>query len=29
MAAREFFLYESRLSPTGASYHKLDAFTLD
>ncbi len=29
MAAREFFLYESRLSPTGASYHKLDVFTLD
>jgi len=28
MTAREFFLYESRLSPTGASYHKLDAFPL-
>ncbi len=28
MTAREFFLYESRLSPSGASYHKLEAFTL-
>jgi 2'-5' RNA ligase len=29
MTAREFFLYESRLSPTGASYHKLEAYKLD
>ncbi len=29
MTAREFFLYESRLSPSGPSYHKLEAFTLD
>jgi 2'-5' RNA ligase len=28
MTAREFFLYESKLSPTGASYHKLEAFPL-
>jgi 2'-5' RNA ligase len=28
MTAREFFLYESRLSPSGPSYHKLDAFPL-
>ena len=28
MTAREFFLYESRLSPSGPSYHKLEAFEL-
>jgi 2'-5' RNA ligase len=28
MTAREFFLYESRLSPAGASYTKLERFTL-
>jgi 2'-5' RNA ligase len=28
MTAREFYLYESRLSPTGASYHKLEVFAL-
>lgn len=28
MTAREFFLYESRLSSSGPSYHKLDAFSL-
>jgi 2'-5' RNA ligase len=28
MTAREFFLYESRLSSSGPSYHKLEAFTL-
>ena len=28
MTAREFFLYESRLSPSGPSYHKLEAFQL-
>ncbi len=28
MTAHEFFLYESRLSPSGPSYHKLDAYTL-
>jgi 2'-5' RNA ligase len=28
MAAREFFLYESRLAPGGASYVKLETFTL-
>ena len=29
MTAREFFLYESRLSPSGASYVKLESFRLD
>ncbi|HEX8924959.1 MAG TPA: RNA 2',3'-cyclic phosphodiesterase, partial [Terriglobales bacterium] len=28
MTAREFFLYESRLSPAGASYTKLERFAL-
>jgi 2'-5' RNA ligase len=28
MTAREFFLYESRLSSSGPSYYKLDAFPL-
>jgi len=28
MTARQFFLYESRLSPSGADYRKLDAFEL-
>lgn len=28
MTAREFFLYESRLSPSGPSYHKLETFAL-
>jgi 2'-5' RNA ligase len=28
MTAREFFLYESRLSPGGPSYHKLEGFAL-
>jgi len=28
MAAREFYLYESRLSPSGASYHKLERYPL-
>jgi 2'-5' RNA ligase len=28
MAAREFFLYESRLSPSGPSYYKLESFEL-
>jgi 2'-5' RNA ligase len=28
MTAREFFLYESRLSPSGPSYYKLEGFTL-
>jgi RNA 2',3'-cyclic 3'-phosphodiesterase len=28
MTAREFFLYESKLSPSGPSYSKLDAFEL-
>ncbi|HUO59683.1 MAG TPA: RNA 2',3'-cyclic phosphodiesterase [Candidatus Acidoferrales bacterium] len=28
MTAREFFLYESRLSPSGASYAKLERFEL-
>jgi 2'-5' RNA ligase len=28
MTAREFFLYESRLSPSGPSYHKLERFEL-
>jgi 2'-5' RNA ligase len=28
MTAREFFLYESRLSPSGPSYIKLESFTL-
>jgi 2'-5' RNA ligase len=28
MAAREFFLYESRLSPVGPSYYKLESFKL-
>jgi RNA 2',3'-cyclic 3'-phosphodiesterase len=28
MAAREFFLYESRLSPGGPSYYKLESFAL-
>jgi 2'-5' RNA ligase len=28
MTAREFFLYESRLSPSGPSYFKLESFTL-
>jgi 2'-5' RNA ligase len=28
MTAREFFLYESRLSPSGPSYIKLEGFTL-
>jgi 2'-5' RNA ligase len=28
MAAREFFLYESRLSSSGPSYYKLEAFQL-
>ena len=28
MTAHEFFLYESRLSPSGSSYHKLEAYTL-
>ncbi len=27
MTAREFFLYESRLSPSGPSYHKLERLT--
>ncbi len=29
MAAREFFLYESNLSPAGASYSKLERYALD
>ncbi len=29
MTAREFFLYESRLSPRGASYHKLERYALE
>jgi 2'-5' RNA ligase len=28
MTAREFFLYESRLSSSGPGYYKLEAFTL-
>jgi RNA 2',3'-cyclic 3'-phosphodiesterase len=28
MTAREFFLYESKLSPSGPSYSKLETFTL-
>jgi 2'-5' RNA ligase len=28
MTAREFILYESRLSPSGPSYHKLEGFEL-
>jgi 2'-5' RNA ligase len=28
MTAHNFFLYESRLSPGGASYHKLESFAL-
>jgi 2'-5' RNA ligase len=28
MTAREFFLYESRLSPSGPSYYKLEGFAL-
>ena len=28
MTAREFFLYESRLSPVGPSYYKLESFKL-
>ena len=29
MTAREFYLYESKLSPSGARYSKLEAFPLD
>jgi 2'-5' RNA ligase len=28
MTAREFYLYESKLSPSGARYTKLQAFPL-
>ena len=28
MTAREFFLYESRLSASGPSYYKLETFAL-
>ncbi len=29
MTAREFYLYESRLSPSGAQYTKLSRYLLD
>jgi 2'-5' RNA ligase len=28
MTAREFFLYESKLSPAGAEYRKVERFAL-